>query len=143
MCTQFLKIHLSGWITLIIIQGFLFKDIKIQILLFCTFCAVLYTGQYVQLFIYPFCYSQQYDYLFIFFFVSNNPWKCRIISLLSFLIKWNTWERKCSQYFSYLNKKDMTFFQRTAGFRLYFLSLPNIINLFDISFLAKSTFLYH
>ena len=104
---------------------------------------VLYTGQYVQLFVYPFSYSQQCDYLSTFFSVSNNTWKYRMISLLSFLIKWNIRERKCSQCFSYLNKKDMIFLQQTAEFRLYFLSLLNIINLFDISFLAKSIFSYH
>ena len=67
-----------------------------------------------------------------FFFVSNNPWKYCIISLLCFLIKWNIWEQKCYQYYSYLNKKDMIFFQWTTQFHLYFVSLPNIINLFDI-----------
>ena len=38
---------------------------------------------------------------------------------------------------------DMTFFRETAELGRIFLSLLNIINLFDISFLAKSKFLYH
>ena len=38
---------------------------------------------------------------------------------------------------------DMTFIRGTAEFRRFFWSLPNIINLFNISFPAKSIFLYH
>ena len=41
---------------------------------------------------------------------------------------------------NFQSNPDMTFSRRTAGFRRFFLSLPNIINLFDISFLAKSVF---
>ena len=88
--------HLSGWVTIIIIKGLLFKGIKIQILFFCTFCIFfsIQESMFSSLFTLFAIANRVIIYPFFILF-SITPEAIGKSHYLVYLIKWKIWEQNC------------------------------------------------